>query len=73
MKDLKLVLVSNITSCDILDNISKECEAILINEDMFWIEVLEDGFGVNDGWNLNKTKDIKKAVEMLENFIQENL
>lgn len=73
MKDLKLVLVSSITSCDILDNISKECEAILINEDMFWIEVLEDGFGVNDGWNLNKTKDIKKAVEMLENFIQENL
>lgn len=69
MKNLNLVLRTDITDQDVLGNISEECQAVLINEDNFWIEVLPKGFGVNDGWNLKETDSIVEAVEILKNFI----
>ena len=72
MKKLNLVLRSDITDRDVLENISYECQAVLINDDNFWIEVLPKGFLMNDGWNRVKTNSIVEAVAMLEKFISEN-
>lgn len=72
MLNLNLVLRTNIIDQDVLGNISEECRGVLINEDNFWIEVLPNGYAVNDGWNLQKTNSIIEAVAMLEKFISEN-
>ena len=72
MKNLKLVRVSDIKNYDIIDNISEETLAILIDEDDCWIEVRENGYFVSDWFDGNFTTNILEAVECLQKFKQDN-
>jgi hypothetical protein len=59
---LNFILLSQIIDTDILNNVSDNCKALLIDENDFWIEVLEDGsFLVNDGLRKLPTTNIFEA------------
>jgi len=72
MKSLKLLFRSEIDDVDVLENISEETNAVLIDEDNCWIEISEDGFFVPDGWIGTKTKNIIEAKNALIKFKIDN-
>lgn len=69
---LELILKSEITDSDILENISDECEAILLNDEIWWIEVCNGYFYVPDGWQGTKTTHINEAINALIKFKIDN-
>ena len=72
MKALTLLLRSEISDVDILNNICKETTAILVDEDTCWIEISDKGFFVPDGWNGTTTIDIAIAKQRLIQFKIDN-
>lgn len=72
MKTLNLLFRYEIEDVDVLENISEETNAILIDEDNCWIEISEDGFFVPDGWTGTKTKNIIEAKNALIKFKIDN-
>ena len=72
MKSLKFLLKSDIEDIDVLNNISDNTDAILIDEDNCWIEINNDGFFVPDGHIGNSTKNIVDATIYLQKFKIDN-
>jgi len=72
MKNLTLILRSNITDSDVFDSISKDAKALLIDEDNCWIEVSDNGFFVSDGLIGTRTKCIIEATTALIKFKIDN-
>ena len=69
--------LTDIESTDILNNVSPECKAILLDdqEGIYWIELTDNGFFVPDG-NLGnsgfRTNRFTLAVNYLTSFIIDN-
>jgi hypothetical protein len=72
MKTLNFLLRSDITDIDVLNNISDNTDAVLIDDDNCWIEISENGFFVPDGWAGTETKNILEAQNALIKFKIEN-
>jgi hypothetical protein len=72
MKTLNFLLRSDITDIDVLNNISDNTDAVLIDEDSCWIEISENGFFVPDGWSGTETKNIVEAQNALIKFKIDN-
>ncbi len=72
MKTLNFLLRSDITDIDLLNNISDNTDAVLIDDDNCWIEISENGFFVPDGWAGTETKNILEAQNALIKFKIEN-
>lgn len=72
MKNLKLLLRSEISDTDILNNICEHTNAILLDEDNCWIEISDKGFFVPDGWSGTTTTNIIEAKNALVKFKIEN-
>lgn len=72
MKTLNFLLRSDITDIDLLNNISDNTDAVLIDEDSCWIEISENGFFVPDGWSGTNTKNIIEARNALIKFKIDN-
>lgn len=76
LNKMKLILKSEITNTDILENINANTEAILLlqkNNTDWWIDVLKDGsFEVQDGWTSFQTNNIFEAINYLNEFIVKN-
>ena len=72
MKTLNFLLRSDITDVDVLNNISDNTDAVLIDDDNCWIEISENGFFVPDGWAGTETKNILEAQNALIKFKIEN-
>jgi hypothetical protein len=72
MKTLNFFLRSDITDIDVLNNISDNTDAVLIDEDNCWIEISENGFFVPDGWSGTKTNNIIEARNALIKFKIDN-
>jgi hypothetical protein len=72
MKTLNFLLRSDITDIDVLNNISDNTDAVLIDEDNCWIEISENGFFVPDGWSGTKTNNIIEARNALIKFKIDN-
>ena len=72
MKTLNFLLRSDITDIDVLNNISDNTDAVLIDEDNCWIEISENGFFVPDGWIGTKTNNIIEARNALIKFKIDN-
>jgi hypothetical protein len=56
----------------VLNNISDNTDAVLIDEDNCWIEISENGFFVPDGWSGTKTNNIIEARNALIKFKIDN-
>jgi hypothetical protein len=74
---LEYIKKENITDIDILDNITDNCNAILLYVDVYgadwWIEINPDGsFYVSDGWIGTKTNSIENAIDALKKVIKDN-
>jgi hypothetical protein len=72
MKTLNFLLRSDITDIDVLNNISDNTDAVLIDEDSCWIEISENGFFVPDGLSGTETKNIVEAQNALIKFKIDN-
>jgi hypothetical protein len=72
MKTLNFLLRSDITDIDVLNNISDNTDAVLIDEDSCWIEISDNGFFVPDGWSGTETKYIVEAQNALIKFKIDN-
>jgi hypothetical protein len=72
MKKLIFLLRSEITDIDILNNICDDTTAILLDDDICWIEISDSGFFVPDGWSGTKTNDIVEAKTALIKFKIDN-
>jgi hypothetical protein len=64
--------LSDIKNTDILDNVSKQCKAILLHLDIYWIEITDNGFFVDNGNEGFKTNNFTLAVNCLSKFIIDN-
>lgn len=72
MNKLKFLLRSEIKDIDVIQNISENTKALLIDDNNFWIEISDNGFYVPDGHIGFLTRDIDEAVNKLNEFISEN-
>jgi len=72
MKALNLLLRSDIDDIDVLNNISDDTDAVLIDEDNCWIEISDNGFFVPDGWSGTRTNNIVEARNALIKFKIDN-
>jgi hypothetical protein len=72
MKALNLLLRSDIDDIDVLNNISDDTNAVLIDEDNCWIEISDNGFFVPDGWSGTRTNNIVEARNALIKFKIDN-
>jgi hypothetical protein len=70
---IQFKFILEITDIDTLLNVTTNCKALLIDEDGFWIEILEDGsYLVNDGWEAKKTNNIFEAINYYQEFKAKN-
>ena len=70
---LEFIKREEISDIDIINNISEKTVAILLHDEIYWIEVYADGsFGVNNGWSYDYTTNILEAIELLNKFINDN-
>jgi hypothetical protein len=70
---MKLILRNEIYNLDTLDNISADCIGIIQdiewwNEGPYWIEILENGYFVPDGWEGFKTNNLIEAINFLNSI-----
>lgn len=72
MKSLNLLLRSEIEDVDVLNNISDDTNAVLIDEDNCWIEISDNGFFIPDGWSGTRTNNIVEARNALIKFKIDN-
>ena len=72
MKTLNFLLRSDIDDIDVLNNISDDTNAVLIDEDNCWIEISDNGFFVSDGWSGTRTNNIVEARNALIKFKIDN-
>lgn len=62
-----------ISNQDIILNLNPNTVAIILTDDLYYIEILENGeFYVSDGWEGKKTNNILEAIEFLNVVIMEN-
>jgi hypothetical protein len=77
--EFQFILATQITNIDILDNLSKECIAILLYKENWWIEIWKPNFYnsykqyyIDNGWIGVKTNDILEAISYLKEFYINN-
>jgi hypothetical protein len=68
---MKFYLKKDIPIWDIAENVKEGSTAILLDE-LWWIELTEEGFYVPDGWSGLTTPNFNEALTYLERIIKEN-